>query len=301
MGSGHSHTAHSHTNETRVGLAALITGIFMFAEVAGGVIAGSLALLADAGHMLTDCVSLGLAWLAFRIARRPADWKRTYGFDRFQVLAAFVNGLMLYGIAIWIVVEAIDRFSEPVEVLGAPMLAVAAAGLLVNIAAFWVLHGADRSNLNIRGAAIHVMGDMLGSAAAIVAAVVIMLTGWVAADPLLSIIVALVIVRSATFVVRDAAHILLEGAPHHLDSREIAADLTAHVACVEDVHHIHAWSITPERPMVTLHARIQADTAPEQAAREIKARLAERFHIEHATVEIEFGACADHAARTHQH
>jgi cobalt-zinc-cadmium efflux system protein len=293
--------AHSHTNEKRVGWAALITGVFMFAEVAGGVIAGSLALLADAGHMLTDCVSLGLAWLAFRIARRPADWKRTYGFDRFQVLAAFVNGLMLYGIAIWIVVEAIGRFSEPIEVLGAPMLGVAAAGLVVNIVAFWILHGADRDNLNVRGAAIHVMGDMLGSAAAIVAAIVIMLTGWFAADPLLSIIVALVIVRSATFVVRDAAHILLEGAPQHLDSREIAADLKSHVKDVEDVHHIHAWSITPERPMVTLHARIQAASSPEVAAREIKARLAERFHIEHATVEIEFGACADQPAHAHQH
>jgi len=293
--------SHAHGNERRVGWAALITGAFMFAEVAGGIIAGSLALLADAGHMLTDCVSLGLAWLAFRIARRPADWKRTYGFDRFQILAAFVNGLMLYGIAIWIVVEAISRFSDPVQVLGAPMLAVAAVGLLVNIAAFWVLHGADRDNLNVRGAAIHVMGDMLGSAAAIIAAIVILLTGWMAADPLLSIVVAVVIVRSATFVVRDAGHILLEGAPHHLDSREIAADLIAHVDHVEDVHHIHAWSITPERPMVTLHARIRRDTSPETAARQIKARLAERFQIEHATVEIEFGTCADHAADAHQH
>src|SRR5262245_41635219 len=172
---GHAHGADAN-NERRVGLAACLTGIFMFAEVAGGLVAGSLALLADAGHMLTDFASLALAWFAFRLARRPADWKRTYGFDRFQVLVAFVNGLALLAIAAWIVYEAIERIAAPREVHGGIMVVIAGLGLVVNIAAFTLLRGADRDNLNVRGAAIHVLGDMLGSVAALVAGGVILAT-----------------------------------------------------------------------------------------------------------------------------
>src|SRR6478672_2415814 len=156
----HGHAGHSHdhdaahtNNERRVGLAALITGAFMFVEVAGGIAAGSLALLADAGHMLTDFASLSLAWFGFRLSRRPADWKRTYGFDRFQVVVAFANGLALFAIAAWIVFEAVERLSSPTPVEGGVMVVIAVLGLLVNIAAFLLLHGADRENLNVRGAA----------------------------------------------------------------------------------------------------------------------------------------------------
>ena len=163
-------TARPHANnERRMGLAALLTGAFMFAEVAGGIAAGSLALLADAGHMLTDFASLALAWFGFRLSRRPADWRRTYGFDRFQVLVAFANGLALFAIAAWIVYEAIERLMTTPQVSGGIMVVVAVLGLLVNIAAFWLLQGADRDNLNIRGAAIHVLGDLLGSVAALAA------------------------------------------------------------------------------------------------------------------------------------
>lgn len=172
--------AHSHAhakNETRLAVAAGLTGLFMFAEVAGGLISGSLTLLADAGHMVTDFASLTLAWFAFRLARRPADWKRTYGFDRLQVLAAFTNGLALFAIAGWIVWEAIGRLMTPEEVLGGIMLAVACAGLVVNVIAFALLHSADTDNLNMRSAALHVMGDLLGSVAAIAAAGVILTTG----------------------------------------------------------------------------------------------------------------------------
>ena len=173
-GHGHAHGAASHAdNERRMGLAALLTGAFMFAEVAGGIAAGSLALLADAGHMLTDFASLGLAWFGFRLSRRPADWKRTYGFDRFQVLVAFANGLALFAIAAWIVYEAIERLMVTPEVSGGIMAVIATLGLLVNVAAFALLRGADRDNLNIRGAAIHVLGDLLGSVAALIAGGVI--------------------------------------------------------------------------------------------------------------------------------
>jgi cobalt-zinc-cadmium efflux system protein len=294
---GHSHS-HSHThgkNETRLAIAAALTGLFMLAEVAGGLISGSLALLADAGHMLTDFASLSLAWLAFRLARRPADWRRTYGFDRLQVLVAFVNGLALFVIAAWIVWEAAERIMAPGAVLGGLMLGVAIAGLAVNLIAFFVLHGADKNNLNIRGAALHVMGDLLGSVAAIIAAGVIIMTGWTPIDPILSVVVALIILRSAWYVVREAGHILLEGTPAHIDADTIAPDLVANLEGVRDVHHVHVWSITQERQMVTLHAVIDEGVNPEPLVRRIKDRLKERFGLEHATVEIEHQQCADEA------
>ena len=294
----HSHAGHSHgqtnaDNERRMGLAAALTGAFMFAEVSGGLAAGSLALIADAGHMLTDFASLSLAWFGFRLARRPADWRRTYGFDRFQILVAFANGLALFAIAGWIVYEAIERLTTTPQVSGGIMVVVATLGLLVNIAAFWLLRGADRENLNIRGAAVHVLGDLLGSVAALAAGAVILLTGWTPIDPLLSILVALIIVRSGWQVVADAGHILLEGAPGELDTRAIGPDLVANVAGVKEVHHVHVWSITQARRMVTLHACIGESDDSDAIVKTIKARLKERFGLDHATVEIERGLCAD--------
>ncbi len=298
----HDHAAHSHggadvNNERRMGLAALLTGSFMFAEVAGGIVAGSLALLADAGHMLTDFASLALAWFGFRLARRPADWKRTYGFDRFQVLVAFANGLALFAIAAWIVYEGIERLMTTLEVSGGIMVVVALLGLLVNVAAFALLRGADRENLNVRGAAIHVLGDLLGSVAALVAGGVILLTGWTPIDPLLSILVAAIIVRSGWQVVADAGHILLEGAPEELDTRAIGPDLVANVKGVEEVHHVHVWSITQSRRMVTLHACVGEGLHGDRMVKAIKERLHERFGLDHATVEIEHGECADAKTR----
>jgi cobalt-zinc-cadmium efflux system protein len=296
----HNHAGHSHgpgaahaNNERRMGLAALITGAFMFAEVAGGIAAGSLALLADAGHMLTDFASLALAWFGFRLSRRPADWKRTFGFDRFQVLVAFANGLALFAIAAWIVYEAAERLMTTPVVSGSIMVVVAVLGLLVNIAAFWLLRGADRDNLNVRGAAVHVLGDLFGSVAALVAGGVILATGWTPIDPLLSLVVAAIIVRSGWQVVAEAGHILLEGAPGELDTRAIAPDLVANVKGVEGVHHVHVWSITQSRRMVTLHACIGEKQNSDKAVRNIKVRLKERFGLDHATIEIERGVCAD--------
>jgi cobalt-zinc-cadmium efflux system protein len=295
-GSGHSHS-HAHAgsaNQTRVGWAAVLTGGFMVVEAVGGLLAGSLALLADAGHMLTDSAALVLAWLAFRIARRPSDWKRTYGFHRFQVLAAYSNGLTLFFIAVAITWEAVRRLWEPGAVLAGPMLVIAVVGLCVNIAAYLILHGADRESLNVRGAILHVVGDLLGSAAAIAAALVILWTGWTPIDPLLSVLVAILILRSAWFLIAESGHILLEAAPRGLDVRDMETDLKANVAGVTGAHHIHAWSLSEERRMATLHVTV-ADLA--QAARiaaAVKARLHDRFGIAHATVEVEDGACSDH-------
>jgi cobalt-zinc-cadmium efflux system protein len=291
-----SHDGHRHglsDNEWRMGAAALLTGLFMAAEIAGGIVSGSLALLADAGHMLTDFASLSLAWFGFRLARRPADWRRTYGSDRFQVVVAFTNGLALFAIAAWIAFEAYQRLASPAPVVGNIMVVVATLGLLVNIGAFLLLQGADRDNLNVRGAAVHVLGDLLGSVAALVAGAVILFTGWTPIDPLLSLVVAVIIVRSGWRVVADAGHILLEGAPAELDSRYIGPDLIANVSGVEGVHHVHVWSITQERRMVTLHACIGETQDSDRLVKAIKERLKARFGLNHATVEIERGECAD--------
>jgi cobalt-zinc-cadmium efflux system protein len=291
--SGHSH-GHSHAaNERSVGVAALLTGGFMVAEVVGGILAGSLALLADAGHMLTDFASLALAWIGFRLTRQPADWRRTYGFDRFAVLVAFVNGIALFAIAAWIIVEAVQRLNAPVTVLGGPMLWIAVVGLAVNVLAFLVLRTGDKDNLNIRAAVLHVIGDLLGSVAAVIAALVILATGWMPIDPLLSMIVALIILRSAWRVVADSGHILLEASPPGVDSRTLRDHLRSTLPFVLDVHHVHAWSISQERPMVTLHASIAASTDSAVAVREIKRQLAQHFRITHATIEIEYDACGD--------
>lgn len=292
---GHAHSA----NERSVGLAALLTGSFMLAEVAGGLISGSLALLADAGHMLTDFASLALAWLGFRLTRRPADWRRTYGFDRFSVLVAFVNGIALFAIAAWIVVEAVRRLREPVQILGGIMLWVAIAGLVVNIVAFLILRGGDKSNLNIRAATLHVAGDLLGSIAAVTASTVILTTGWMPIDPLLSVLVALIILRSAWRVVAASGHILLEGSPPGFDVRAFKDDIRAALPFVLDIHHVHAWSISQERPVVTLHASVAEGTDSVTAVRRIKHMLAEHFLITHATIEIEYDACGDDHGHPH--
>jgi cobalt-zinc-cadmium efflux system protein len=300
---GHSHHGHSHGAEPpkdaasarAVGIAALLTGGFMLAEVAGGLISGSLALLADAGHMLTDFAALSMAWLAFRVARRPADARRTYGFDRLSVLAAFVNGLALFVVAIWIVFEAFHRLNDPQPVAGGIMLAVATAGLVVNVLCFWILSRGDRGNLNLRAAILHVASDLLGSLAAMAAALVILWSGWTPIDPILSVLVALLVLNAAWRVVRDSGHILLEASPKGFDADAIAADLRAAVPEVTAIRHLHAWSITEERPMVTLEAVLPPTADPEAARREIKARLARAFGFDHATVEI----CVEAAGPEH--
>ncbi len=290
QGHGHSHGGSGSRNEQRVAIGACLTAGFMTAEVIGGLVSGSLALLADAAHMLTDSVALIFAWAAFRIARRPSTGRHSYGFHRVQVLAAFVNGVSLFGIAGWIVYEAFERYGQPTPILAEPMLVIAVLGLLVNVAVFYILTTADRDNLNIRGAIIHVMGDLLGSVAAIVAALVILWTGWLPIDPILSVLVSLLVLRSAWVVTREALHILLEGAPAHLEPETIRADLIAAVDGVREVHHIHAWSINQERPMITMSVRLADDTPPGSAVPAIKERLRDRFGVGHATVEVEFGA-----------
>lgn len=293
---------HSNDDRKRVGIALALTATFMVVEVVGGVLSGSLALLADAGHMLTDSLALGLALLAFRISARPADARRSYGYHRFQTLAAFVNGLGLVAIVVWILVEAAGRLFDPPPIAGGLMLTVAAAGLLVNVASFLVLHGGDHENLNVRGAMLHVLGDLLGSVAAIAGAAVILLTGWLPIDPLLSVFVALLILRSAWDLIARSAHILLEGAPEWLDVDRMQAALVESVPEIDGIHHVHVWGLTPQRLMLTMHVSVRRNDAdPDRNAtgtvRRIKQLLRAEFGIVHSTIEIEWGACADERER----
>lgn len=299
MGHGHPHdtSAGGRTTvdgERRVFWALLITGSFMVAEITGGIVSGSLALLADAGHMLTDTAALALSWHAFRVSRRPSTPLHSYGQHRFQVLAAFVNGTTLIGIAVWIAIEAARRLFAPVEILGGTMLVIALLGLAANIAAFVILHRGDRENLNVRGAALHVLGDLLGSAGAIVAAVVILLTGWTPIDPILSVLVALLIIRSAWSLISKSWHVLMEGAPPDQDIALLRTELVRAVDGVRDVHHVHVWSLTPERPLITLHANITQDADYDNVLHRLQDVLAQQFGLHHATIQIERSGCADH-------
>jgi cobalt-zinc-cadmium efflux system protein len=285
---GHDHSSHRQAGERPVFWTMVLTGGFMAIEVAGGLISGSLALLADAGHMLTDCAALALAWGAFRVARRPHDLMRSYGYHRMQVLAAFVNAVALIAIVGWIAFEAVSRFFVPVEIEGGLMLAVAVGGLFANIAGFAILHrGGEQENLNIRGATLHVLSDLLGSVAAIVAATVILTVGWTPIDPLLSLAVAALVLRSAWGLLRRAGHILLEGAPEWLDVEALKEEVTEAVPAVKDIHHVHAWMLTSERPLMTLHASVAPDADITATLRAIQHVLAESYNVEHVTVQLE--------------
>lgn len=270
----------------RVALAAMLTAAFMLAEVTGGLISGSLALLADAAHMLTDAGSLALAWLGYKLGERPADPQRSYGFGRMKILAAFTNGILLVILGFWIIWEAIHRLLDPVEVLGGVLMAVAIGGLVVNVIAFLILHGGNRDDLNLKGALWHVAGDLLGSVAAIGAAIIIMTTGWMAADPILSVLVAVLVMVAGVRIARQSGHILLEGTPEGLYPADISRDLIDHVEGLADVGHIHAWALTETKPLVTLEVTARPGVCMDTLRRAVKARLAERFDVSHATVEV---------------
>lgn len=289
---GHSHT-HGVSDERRIGWAFIIIFVFMFVEGIGGIASGSLALIADAGHMVSDAAALGLSWVALRLGRRQATATLSYGYKRFEILAAFVNGCTLFLIAAWIVVEAVKRFSAPVPVMGGTMLAVAVSGLAAGVVAFLVLNGGNRENLNMKSAWLHVLGDILGFVVAIVGAGVIMLTGWTPVDPILSIVVALLILKSAWSIVRSSAHILLEGTPEGLSIEAIKTDLEENVDVVEEAHHIHAWSVTSERVLLTLHVRPTDNAATLDVIAAVQKRLRERFDIAHVTIQVEPAPCSD--------
>ncbi len=292
-GHGHRHD-HDHTHDAgarRLKWALALTAGFMALEVFAGIWSGSLALLADAGHMLTDAAALALALYATAVSLRAADHRRTFGYGRARVLAAFVNGLSLLLIAAWIGVEAVLRLRDPVVILAGPMLAVAVTGLLVNILAYLILRGG--SDLNSRGALAHVLGDLLGSVAAIAAALIILYTGWTPADPLLSVLVAVLIVRTGWRITREAGHALLEGSPDGFDAARIRQALMTARPDVRDVHHIHAWTVGADAAFITLHVQVQEGAKPDTVIAAVRAFLIREFGYRHVTVQIEYEACVE--------
>jgi cobalt-zinc-cadmium efflux system protein len=301
----HDHHGHDHGTgaaDARLTAALVLTAGFMGVEVVAGLWTGSLALIADAGHMLTDAASLALALVAARASTRKADALRTYGYGRARVLAAFVNGIALFAIAAWIVLEAAQRLAQPAPVLAGPMLVVAVAGLGVNVAAWLILRGG--TDINTRGAVAHVLSDLLGSAAAIVAACVILATGWTPADPLLSIAVTLLIVRTGWQVTRESSHALLEGAPAGFEAGAVQRSLVESVPMVRAVHHVHAWTVGADDAYITLHVEVDESIRPDPVIEAVRAHLVDRHGFHHVTVQVEHVCCATEShdgAAGHRH
>jgi cobalt-zinc-cadmium efflux system protein len=285
---------HSHASDSRrLGWALAITATFMAVEVAGGLVSGSLALLADAGHMLTDTAALALAWFAARLAARPTDPRRSYGYHRAQVLAAFVNALALLVVVAWILYEAVQRLVTPREIAGEAMLGVALAGMAANVAVYFTLRDGSHDNLNVAAARLHVLGDLLGSIGATVAAIVILATGWTPIDPLLSVLVALLILRSAWSLLGKSTRILMEDAPDSIDPVALREALLVAVPGVRDVHDVHCWSLTTGQTMLTLHVALDRDAEAARVLREAKGVIARQFDVAHSALQIEHEECPD--------
>lgn len=299
MAHAHDHhsTEHGSHGSRALGAAFALTCLMLVVEAGGGWWSHSLALLADAGHMLVDAASLLLAWAAAYFAARPADARRSFGYARLEVLAGFVNALVQVLLVAWIVYEAIRRLVSINEtgIRSGVMLGVALAGLLVNVVVLRMLHARGSDDLNTAAASLHVFGDLLGSIATVAAALLVRYLHWNWADPALSLLVSLLILRGAWRLLHRSSHILLEGVPEGVRTEDIRAALAANPAVME-VHHIHVWQIASGSRMATLHARLCEGTDAQAGLVAIKRELRERFAIDHATVEIELGECADHAS-----
>jgi cobalt-zinc-cadmium efflux system protein len=274
-----------------------LTVVMLVVEAAGGLWSGSLALLADAGHMMVDALALLLAFIGAWMATRPADARRSYGYGRMEVLVGFVNALSQFVLVGWIIYESIMRLMHPGAILSGVMLVVAIVGLLANVFVLRMLHGHAHDDVNLAGASLHVLGDLLGSVAAVVAAVLIRWQGWLWADPLLSLLVSLLILNSAWRLLRQSAHILLEGVPDGMDCAEVEKSLRGAHASIRNIHHVHVWQLASGSRMATLHAELNepADSAPVLLA--INALLLAQFDIQHVTVQIDpDGECLDQAS-----
>lgn len=311
MNTAHSHQHHhAHPHEhadsgdgrsRKLLFAFVLTVLMMVAEVIGGAWSGSLALLADAGHMMVDALALLLAVIGAWMATRPADARRSYGYGRMEVLVGFVNALSQFVLVGWIVYEAVNRLLHPGQILSGVMLVVAVVGLLVNALVLRTLHGHAHDDVNLAGASLHVLGDLLGSLAAVLAALAIRWFGWLWADPVLSLLVSLLILNSAWRLLRLSAHILLEGVPEGLDAAAVEASLRGADPAIRDIHHLHVWQLASGSRMATVHAELHEHADGTQALRAIKRLLLERFDIQHVTVQVDPGECPDRSERCAGH
>ena len=309
----HSHDDHAHTDVGDPGSARRrkllfafgLTVVMMAVEAFGGLWSGSLALLADAGHMMVDALALLLAFIGAWMATKPADARRSYGYGRMEVLIGFVNALSQFVLVGWIIYEAISRLMHPGAILSGVMFVVAIVGLLANVFMLRMFHGHAHDDVNMAGASLHVLGDLLGSVAAVLAALAIYWKGWLWADPGLSLLVSLLILSSAWRLLKRSAHILLEGVPDGLDCAEVEKSLRGAHASIRDIHHLHVWLLASGSRMATVHAELDdsADSAPAVIA--INLVLRERFSVQHVTVQVDSAeecaalesGCAGHGHR----
>jgi cobalt-zinc-cadmium efflux system protein len=282
----HDHHGPQPGSARALGLALGLTAAYTVVEVVGGFLTDSLAVLADAVHMLSDNVAIALALFAVWLARRPATPERTYGFKRAEVLAALANGVALVALSIWIFYEAVQRFRDPPDVLAGWMLAIALVGLAVNVGAGAILHRARRESINVEAAFRHVFADLLGSLGVAIAAVVILATGWLQADPVVSVLIGVLVLASSWTILRDATSILLEAAPRGIDTRAVGERLAA-APGVEEVHDLHIWTITSGFPALSAHVLVGRSEDCHARRRELEHLLAREFGIEHTTLQVE--------------
>jgi cobalt-zinc-cadmium efflux system protein len=288
-GQAHDHHHHEHYRELgrkRLLIVLAMTATFMVVEFVGGYLANSLALMADAGHMLSDVAALALSSFALWFARRPATPAKTYGYMRMEILAALVNGATLIIISLLIMWHAWDRFREPQEIQGTLMLVVASGGLLVNVIAAFLLHASSGHNLNVRGAYLHVLGDLLGSVGAIAAAIVILTTGWTLADPIISVFVAILIIVGALRLLRESVDVLLEAVPRHIDLSAVH-DAIRRIPGVDEVHDLHVWTLTSGYLAMSGHVLIRDPARHQDTIREVHDLMHTQFGIGHVTIQID--------------
>jgi cation diffusion facilitator family transporter len=303
MGSGHSHelTA-TNAHRKRLLVVLVITFVVLIAEVIGGLIAGSLALVADAGHMLTDSTGLIMALIAAALATRAATVRRTFGLQRTEVLAALANALLLVGVAVWVLIMAVERLRNPAEIRSGLMLAVAVVGVLANLAGLLVLRPAQSTSLNMRGAYLEVFGDLVGSLAVIIAAVLILITGWTPFDAIASLAIVVLIIPRAWSLLREVVDVLLEATPHGVDLEEVR-DHIRRVRGVVDVHDLHAWTITSGVPVLSAHVIVDQACINEGRSGEVLDRLGEclggHFDVSHCTFQLEPVGHQEHEAAHH--
>lgn len=276
----------SHKTRRAMVVAFLLTSTLMFVELIGGFLANSLALIADAGHMISDAAALGLGLFAMWIATHPHTERRTFGFHRAEILAALANGALLVGIALVVSYHAIERLREPQEVASGTVLVIAFMGLVVNLVALQVLGGHSHGNLNVRGAVLHVLGDALGSIGVLISGLVIRLTGWTPIDAIASLFIAVLILVSGWRLVRETVSVLLESSPRHLDTDALRRDLND-IEGVRDVHDLHVWTVTSGFVSLSAHAEVTSSDIADDVLRDATVLLRERYGIRHVTIQPE--------------
>lgn len=284
---GHSN-AHTHAaNKRALTFSFILISVYMFVEFVGGILTHSLALLSDAGHMLSDSVALGLSLAAIIFGQKVATKDKTYGYKRFEILAALLNGIALVALSAYILYEAIVRLSSPAQVMGKGMMIIAVIGLLINLIVAWILsRGETKENLNVKSAFMHVLGDLLGSVGAIVAALLILLFGWNIADPIASMIVSMIVLYSGWHILKDSVNILMESKPSHINTHEVV-DILRAIPNVEEVHDLHIWMITQEFSSLTVHLRVKTNSDRDLILEQAIEAIANHTGIKHITIQTE--------------